>query len=292
MRPDHWRALTSLAVKQDGLVTTAQATALGIGRTALDRARASGGLLVPVRRSVHAVRGAPQSERTPVRAALMALGPNAVASHRTAAWLHGLLSERSTPLEFWVPPGRRRRATGTQLREAELGPAERMHLDGLALTAPARTVADLATVLPAPWAERILHEAVMRRLCRYEDLATLVVPGRPGAKFLRATLHDALGDTPLEARWHRLLVAAGLPRPKRQFQLIIGGRVYVLDFAWPTSRVALETNGFDARRTRSGFDRDHDKVLALQGVGWTVFSVTSHTPPDTILPLVQKCVRG
>jgi very-short-patch-repair endonuclease len=291
MRPDHWRALTSLAVKQDGLVTTAQVTALGIGRTALDRARASGGLLVPVRRGVHAVRGAPHSERTPVRAALMALGPDAVASHRTAAWLHGLLSERSAPIDVIVPVGSRRRAAAVHAHESELPPYQRTSLDGLPVTNPARTIVDLAAVLPAKWIERILNEAVMRHLCRYEDVAGTLAPGRPGAAALRPILAACLGDTPLEAHWHRLLTEAGLPPPKRQFQVVIGGQVYVLDYAWPASRVALEANGFDAHRTRAGFDRDHDKALALQSIGWTLYSVTSRTDPAALLPLLTQSIR-
>jgi very-short-patch-repair endonuclease len=290
MRDDLWLAITGLAEKQDGLVTTGQVMA-DVGRIGLERA-VRAGLLRRVRRGVYVVRGAPRSGRTSVQAALSILGPDAVASHLSAAWLYGFLSDPPVPVDVTVPLGSHRAAHGVAVHRSDVPAHERAVVQGLAATSVARTIVDLAAVLPAGRVEKIVHEAVMRRLCRYEDVEAAVtrLRGRRGSARLQAMVGACLGDTPLEARWNRLIVGAGLPAPVRQHQVIVGGRVFVLDFAWPSAQVALETNGFDARRTRTGFDRDHDKVLALQSAGWTVYAVTGRTNPQAILPLIAQSI--
>src|SRR6056297_1268330 len=88
-RAARYRDLARLARRQFGVVTVAQAEALGLHRTDLHRLMRAGHL-VPRFRGVYAMSGAPDSREARWFAAQAALGPRAVLSHRTAASVHGL----------------------------------------------------------------------------------------------------------------------------------------------------------------------------------------------------------
>ena len=88
MDPRIERAIAERAQTQLGLITTDQLAAVGVHRSTTHR-RIAGGLWVPVGRRTLRLAGVPTGPEVAVLAACLDLG--AVASHRTAAWLHGLL---------------------------------------------------------------------------------------------------------------------------------------------------------------------------------------------------------
>jgi very-short-patch-repair endonuclease len=192
-------------------------------------------------------------------------------------------------VEITVRPRVQLTLQGVTAFEGRIGHDERAEVDGIAVTSVPRTLADLTTVLAPDWVERLVHDAVMRKLCEYEDVIAAL--DRVGAERVRAALTDVVGTTPLEAKWHQLLCSAGLRPPARQHQVVLDGQVYILDFAWPDQRVAIEANGFAPHRTRSAFDRDHDKVLALKRAGWEVVSVTARTEPSAVIALLGQLLR-
>ncbi|HEV7888747.1 MAG TPA: DUF559 domain-containing protein [Acidimicrobiales bacterium] len=220
--------------------------------------------------------------------------PEGVVSHRSAAVLHGMMRAWAGPVEVTVAPGRLPRLTGAVPHQSVVLTEDRTEVDGIRVTSAARTIVDLAAALEPAWLERLLHEAVMRRQCAYADVAAVIDRtggrGRPGTEDLRRMLGESVGDSALEVRWHRLLVKAGLRPPARQHQLVVDGRVYLLDFAWPDAQVALEVDGFAAHRTRAAFDRDRAKVLALQSAGWEVLSVSARTAPDLVIALLRRSI--
>ena len=289
MRAEHWRAITEVAETQAGLATSAQMRLVGASPTEIDEAIREGWLL-RVRHGVVAVAGAPVDIRRPIRAAALA-SPGAVVSHRSAAWLHGLLTNRPSLVDL-TRPDRRVMAVGVRGHRAVVSDADVADCDGIPVTSVVRTLVDLTASLPPDWLERLVHEAVMRRLCNYDDLRS-AAEGRPGdecAAAMLALVGELNGTTPLEARWEQILRATGLPPAASQFQVAIDERVYVLDFAWPDARVALEVNGFAFHNTRDSFDRDHDKVVALQAAGWNVISATSKTPTAHVLTALNRAI--
>jgi very-short-patch-repair endonuclease len=287
MRPEHWRAITQIATGQDGLVTASQLRLTGASPAAIEKLVRRGQLL-PVRNRVLAVAGVPTGASRPIRAVAL-VSPHAVVSHRSAAWLWRLLAQPPRLIEVTVPLRVEVDLQGVTSCPAKLGPGEHTKIDGIAVTSVPRTLADLTTVLTPDWVERLVHDAVMRKLCEYNDVIAAL--DRAGAERVRAALTDAVGTTPLEAKWHQLLCTAGLRPPARQHQIVLDGQVYVLDFAWPEHRVAVEANGFAPHRTRTAFDRDHDKVLALKRAGWEVIGVTARTKPDAVIPLLRTLLR-
>src|SRR5687768_13830998 len=85
-------AIVALARRHHGLVTTPQLLNAGFGRNAITL-RVAKGWLRRLHRGVYLV-GALESELTRPAAALLATGPDAALSHRTAAVLWELLPPR------------------------------------------------------------------------------------------------------------------------------------------------------------------------------------------------------
>jgi very-short-patch-repair endonuclease len=67
-----------------------------------------------------------------------------------------------------------------------------------------------------------------------------------------------------ERRCLELIVEAGLPQPLTQVK--VGG--YVVDLLWPEHRVVFEIDGYTFHTSRSAFDRDRSKDLAVKAAGY------------------------
>jgi hypothetical protein len=147
--------LAELATTQWGLVTTAQAVAVGVSRVLLSR-MAARGELDRVVHGVYAAPGAASEEYAELRALWLALDPGRTAeerlaeprtagvlSHATAARLHGLGDLLDEVVEVTVPTRRQSRRPGLRIHIAALDAHEVTTVDGLPVTTVARTVADL-----------------------------------------------------------------------------------------------------------------------------------------------------
>jgi len=236
-----------LAARQDGVVTRRQLLARGVTRDEIDH-RMKEGRLVSVYRGVYAVGHAALSDFGRIRAALLAAGARAVASHTTAAFLHRLIPVLPAVLEFTVTGRAPRSRPGLTIHESAR-PAEIQHVRGFPVTAPLRTLQDLG------FPDRPTREALARRLVRPEDLP------RDAAAPTRSTL---------ERRMLGLVRAAGLPEP------MVNHRVgpYVVDFAWPEHGVLVETDGWATHGYRAAFERDRARDAHLTTLGHLVLRFT------------------
>lgn len=114
--------------RQYGVVTHAQLLGLGMSAKAV-RHRLKNGRLHRLHRGVYAV-GRPEiGRRGRWLAAVLACGPDALLSHRSAAALWGIREPSPGPIEIAVPPHRRRRRPGIRVRRlaepAAVGTARR-----------------------------------------------------------------------------------------------------------------------------------------------------------------------
>lgn len=146
--------LTSVAARQSGLVTGAQAARIGIDRPELERL-ADGGLLFELDWDVHQLTSSPFAPRFAFPyAAWLALQParfaserpaaDAVLSQGSAARLHGLGAVAAPTTTFLTPTrptGRFPRAI--EVNQAELAAEDVMVLGGVTVTTPHRTILDL-----------------------------------------------------------------------------------------------------------------------------------------------------
>src|SRR5918995_5573892 len=107
--PPREAAIARLAERQHGVVDVCQLTALGLGRAAVAR-RAAEGRLHRVHRGVYAVGHGRLSREARWMAAVLAYGPRAVLSHRSAAGLHGIRTDnrRKTDVPLPSPSARAR----------------------------------------------------------------------------------------------------------------------------------------------------------------------------------------
>ena len=287
MNKDRWRTVVAHALGQHGLVTTRQVLAVA-SEDALRRALAAG-MLTPVRRGVHKVAGAPSSTWQPLLAACLATGPGVVASHRAAAGLHRFPGFVEGKVEITSLTGRAPRLAGARCHATGVFEShERQWVLSLPVTCPARTIVDLAGELSAHRIGALVDHARRRGQCSPTEIDQALLrlggPGRAGTAALRRALADRVaGDSDLEARWLRTLSRAGLTPPAFQHQVVTGGRVLLLDFAWPEQRVGVEVDGWEPHRQRSAWDHDHDKINAYLEAGWRVLFVTSNSRPRDVL---------
>src|SRR3954451_13082680 len=95
--------LARMAARQQALITLDDARAVGLTPDDIEY-RCATGRLVRIRRGVFALPGSAPSWQQHVLAACLASGLSAVASHRTAAYLHGLRGfEQPDAIEITEP---------------------------------------------------------------------------------------------------------------------------------------------------------------------------------------------
>ncbi|HVF74795.1 MAG TPA: type IV toxin-antitoxin system AbiEi family antitoxin domain-containing protein [Acidimicrobiales bacterium] len=283
----NWPEVTALAERQHGLVTTAQVGS----RNAVQWAISSGRLVV-VRRGIYAVAGAPPSPWRDLAAALLSV--DGVASHRSAAALHRLAGIAPGAVEVTVFNMRTPRLLGVTAHRASVLYADDVTtVHDLASTSVARTVVDLAASVEPVALQRMLDDGIVRRLCTADDVARCLdrSEARRGRRRLVPLLDARLrSDSHLEQVWLRRLQRAGLAPAKTGFQLVIEGRVLLLDFAWPAEKVGIEVDGWRPHATRHAFDNDRLRDLAAVRAGWTILRVTSRTPPSQLFATLRPLV--
>jgi predicted transcriptional regulator of viral defense system len=286
------RSCAPLAAAQRGLITREQALAAGMARWAIANALASG-TWVEVRRGVYRWASSPESWHQRALAAVVGRVQATAVSHRSAAFLHGLVPVAPEPLEVVVPYGSAwaglSRVARVHRVQKPLAGGEVVSIDGLRVTSLPRTLADLA----GPLAPGALAEVVDRAMrLRPSDasrtwLAQAIeeaVRDRRGAPKLRAAVAPWIADrhgarqlqSVLEAQVLRVLLAADMPAPLCQHEVVLPGGVhYFLDFAWPAARVALEVDGYAFHSDRRAFDKDRSRGNRLLVAGWQILHTTA-----------------
>ena len=258
--------LAELARRQHGVVSLEQLRALGFDDAAIRR-RVQSGRLHRLYRGVYAVGHTLVPLKGRYLAAVMACGPGAALSHRSAAALWGIRPTAAARIDVTVSHTSGVRSTKAIVVHRSRRPTEMTTRDGIPVTTPGQTLADLAIALPRRALEKAAEQAEARRL-------HVAVPrDHPGAKRLaEATAHD-LGtttDSQLEDAFLELCDTHGIPRPL--VQPVIEG--YRVDFCWPKQGVIVETDGYEHHGTRAAFGRDRARDAYLTARGWKVMRFT------------------
>ena len=267
--------ISRLAERQHGVVSLPQLQFLGLSARAV-RDRVAAGRLTRIHRGVYAVGHGRLTLRGHWMAAVLAYGPGAVLSHRSAAALHGIRPDNRPKTDVTVPGRSARSRPGIVVhRSTTLQPADITTIDGIPCTSLARTLLDLAEVIDRQGVERAVSQAEV--LCIFdlrevEDVLSRAT-GRHGAGVLRSVLAEYDGPTltekELEARFLALCRAASLPKPEVNAWITLDdGIAYKIDFLWRAERLAVETDGWETHRTRQAFenDRRRDRRLRLAGL--------------------------
>jgi len=242
--------------------------------------RLARGQLVKLHRGVYAVGHAHLRPNGYRLAAVLAVGPRAVLSHRDAAALHGLRNGGGTRIDVSTPAERSSTAKIRVHGRRALDARDVTQVDGIPVTTAARTLVDLAEVLAHQALTKVCSEAERQRTLDTKGIEEALQRRRgrrgPATAKLRAALADlaahgtTLTRSPLEDRFLPLLDAYHLPR--RATNVYAEG--YEGDAVWRRQRLVVELDGWDAHKTRRAFQHDRTKANALANAGWTVLRFT------------------
>jgi very-short-patch-repair endonuclease len=249
--------------------------ALGMTARSVQR-RLDGGRLHVLHRGVYAVGHRVLSAKGRWMAAVLAGGPDAVLSHRSAAALWNIRPTARARTDVTVGRNRRPRR-GIEFHRIQLPDDEKTTHEGIPVTIVARTLIDLAKVLDRARLEKALAQAEIQRLHTGLPLNAAVQrhATRPGVKKLTAaiaktTWAENITRSELEDRFLAFLDAHNLRRPETNV-LIEGLEV---DCVWRDKRVIVELDGRATHGTRQAFERDRERDRILQAAGWRVIRIT------------------
>jgi very-short-patch-repair endonuclease len=241
----------------------------GLSRQGVRR-RVEAGWLVRLHEGVYAVGHTALTDRSLLLAAVYACGPEALASHRAAGALWGVLRWPQR-IEVTAPRGCKPKKGMTVHRSRHIDPEDRALVDNIPVTSLARTIVDLADVLSENRLADAVHESEVRRLFDLEKVERVLdrLSGRRGRHKLGRVLAAYSDDQPFtrsraERLVHKLCKAHGLPTPR--VNTWIGSQE--ADFFWPEANVVLEFDGAATHLTRRAFheDRARDRALAARGI--------------------------
>ena len=233
-------------------------------------------------------------------AAVLACGPDAVLSHRSAAALWDLRPTARAPVDVIAPRSRHRRP-GIDLHLSRcLEPEHRTEHKRIPCTTVARTLVDLASVLDTTGIERAWRRAGMLALLDVHAVQDALSNGhgRRGTATVRTLLAESGPDhvtrSELEERFLALCRNAPLPLPEVNARVTANGTTYEVDFLWRARGLVAETDGWGPHRTRDAFesDRRRDADLLVAGLRvvrftWHLVTEEAHTVAATLRALLD-----
>jgi very-short-patch-repair endonuclease len=211
----------------------------------------------------------------------------------TAGWLHGLDTPACNPIEVTVHVDCYiTRIAGVVVhRSKEL---EKWFAEGLPVTSPVRTVADLGCSLPLVDAVVIIDAALHRRLVKVNQLTSWVAEhkGHRGVRRLQRAIElaEPATESPMETRLRLLLVLGGLPKPKVQVRLYDEHRMLIgrPDLYYSQERLAIEYDGATHRDSLAADNRRQNRLL---DAGYHLLRFTAAdvlSAPDSVVSLVGR----
>jgi very-short-patch-repair endonuclease len=269
-------AIARIATRQSGALTRKQLGLAGLDESAVDR-RARNGLLHRIHRGVYVLGHEALAKYARESAALPAAGERAVLSHISAASLWGLAPTTAPRADIHITTigAKVRSRPGLEAhRSATLEPGDVRRVHGLPVTAPARTLLDLAAT-GYPQLDRAFGDAHAQRLVTAREIELLLERTGPcrGSRALRDLMSDnASGFTRSRAEQllRELILSAKLPLPG--FNARVAG--YEVDAVWPEQRLVIEVDGYAYHGHRGQFECDRRKDLALTAAGYRVVRVS------------------
>jgi very-short-patch-repair endonuclease len=296
-------AVQTVAGRQHGVITRAQLRHAGLSDDQVD-AWARGGRIRRVSRGVYTLGAVPISERGRIQAAVLASGREAVASHRSAAFLMGIGERSPRVVDVIAPRQGGRRIDGIRFHDvAYPGRDELVHAYGIVCTNVARTAVDLAGVYGEDGLREAFERAAAAKVLNLAAIEAVLAGGgrRRGAPALRRVIEDwrpvaetaqhATVRSLFEAKLLPLIAKSELPMPKINAPVRTAERVLEVDLLWPVERFVVEADSRLHHATEVAFERDRKRDLDLLEVNYGVLRVT-WKQVEREAPQVFAAIRG
>jgi hypothetical protein len=202
----------------------------------------------------------------------MACGPGAVLSHRSASALWSMTSPRPGPID--VTARRYHSHEGIRIhRSSTLRDDDVTTHFGIPVTAPARTLLDLADVLDDTSLARAVNEARLHRRLDLDRLADLLArsPGRATSRLRPfVTRPTAPTRSAFEDAFLAMLGRYGIPRPEIN-QRVAGHEV---DAVWREQGLVVELDSREYHDDDQSFETDRERDAALLAAGLRTVRIT------------------
>jgi Transcriptional regulator, AbiEi antitoxin/Protein of unknown function (DUF559) len=278
--PHRDRPLLAFVAARHGIADRAELVGLGFDRSAIAR-RVRSGRLYRLHPAVYSVSPSVTREGRYL-AAVKAGGAGAVLSHRSAAALWDLASDGSARPAITVHFTSGVRSNARLRVHRTRRPIEATIREGIAVTTLARTLADLAEILPRRALEKALERAHALHLLDVRAIEAVAEahPGRHGPALVRHLVraHDLETTTRsgLEDAFLELCDRYGIPRP------VVNARIHGMevDCCWPDAGLIVELDGYGWHRHRAAFRADRAKSRRLMAVGWSVARIAGDEIAD------------
>jgi hypothetical protein len=281
--------LALLADIQFGVVARWQLVLLGYSDDAVQR-RIAAGRLIPLHAGVYAVGHTKLTRNGYFLAAVLAFGPRAVLSHRSAGVHWDILSSRQVKVEVTTHvSGQRHTRRIKAHRTRHLHPEDWTIKDGIPVTSVARTILDLAAILRPDRLLDVIDDAVRAELfdLRALERAMARTPKRRGVKKLQVLLAHYRGAPDLRSKFerrfrHRLRKTPGLPEPLYNVQ--IAG--YRADVYFPQFALVIELDSRHFHLTPRAFESDAVRDTARLKQKIATLRITDkrfYSEPDAVI---------
>jgi predicted transcriptional regulator of viral defense system len=303
--------LSELARTRGGFLTVRQLADLGMSRHDVDVAMGTGALerrryglvLMPA-----AVTDEAWALR--VREAVTAAGPDAAAGYETSARLQLIVGGPAVARIVVVVPPRRHPVAkpGVKIVRSPVAVDDLADVDGIPVTAAARTLVDCARRSERDVATCLLESAARQALVTIDEITARIdrLPARtPGIRAARRALAsvDLRSESPLETVARLLLLDAGLPYPDLQCPFDLPEASGRIDLAYPREflglppgryrGLAIELDGREPHLRAAMFHNDRVRQTALEEDDWLVRRFTDRhlrTRPAYVVATVRRAL--
>ena len=228
-------------------------------------------------------------------AAVLACGPTAVLSHRSAAEIWELLDERSGyVIQVTVPGHGIEGPSGIYVhRTAALSRWERDEVDGIPVTSAARTIFDLASQGTRRDVEAAYERGLIDRRFTRDDMIKMAMrhKGRRGITKIRTLIDRDAPPSVTIKEAHRMLLelirSSSLPHPKTEVPI---GR-YRTDICWPEVKLIVEMDSSKWHNTPGRIEHDKRRDAELAALGWMTIRVTWNDLTKDPIATISRIAR-
>jgi predicted transcriptional regulator of viral defense system len=298
--------ISELAFTQHGVVALWQLIERGLSARAV-RHRVEGGRMHRVHAGVYAIGHAPLTRDGWYMAAVLACGQDSALSHRSAAHKRGLRDSARGQIDVISPRQAGRGCKGIDAHtSATLLPLDVEVVDGIPCTTVARTLLDLAAVLPRRVVERAFDQAEVLQVLDAKQIEDVLerTRGHRGNATLRAVLDEhtpasTLTRSGLEERFLAICRRAGVPQPQVNAWIALAPTGFEADFLWRERALIAEIDSMGVHGTRHAFDHDRRRDQRLTLAGYRVVRFPERQLVDepasveaTILALLRQAAEG